>query len=187
MTNYYNIFYWLTVSDSVKNFFDIASNIFTTGAVMLLIGLFICSIAKACQASESKVKDESEEKIDPAVRAWEMARKYFSRLFYTFLPLSIIFWMGYILTPTKKDCLMIVAGGAIGNFIQSDSSSKALPSDVTKFLHLSLKKEISSLGDDAKREFDMQTPKEKLMDKVKEMSKEQLIEYLNADTTIVNK
>lgn len=183
MTNYYNVFYWLTVSDGVKLFFDESSNIFTVGSIVALIGLVICSLFRASCATTS----EEEDKKNDSVRSWEIARKYFSRIFYTLLPLAIICWMGYVLTPTKKDCLMIVAGGAVGNFIQSDSSSKALPADVTKFLHLSLKKEISSLGEDVKREFDMQTPKEKLMDKVKELSKEQLIEYLKVDSTITVK
>ncbi len=53
--------------------------------------------------------------------------------------------------------------------------------------YLSLKKEISSLGEDAKREFDMQSPKEKLMDKVKQLSKDELLEYLKGDSTITVK
>jgi hypothetical protein len=188
MTNYYDVFYWMSVSDGVKHFFDIASNIFTGASIISLGILIITTFFKANSVYASNTKTEEEDKLHPDVRAWEMARKYCARLFYISLPLCIIFWMGYVLTPTKKDCLMIVAGGAVGNFITTDSSSKALPADVTKFLHLSLKKEISSLGDDVKREFDIQTPKEKLMDKVKELTKEQLIDYIKADSTItINK
>ncbi len=130
MKNYYDVFYWLSVSDGVKHFFDVVSNIFTAGAILSFMALVICIVFKSGVAMGS----DEEDKKSPTVRSWELGRKYFTRLFYTFLPLAIICWMGFVFTPTKKDCLMIVAGGAIGNFIQSDSSSKALPSDVTKFL-----------------------------------------------------
>ena len=185
MTNWYSIFYWLTVADGVKTFFDVTSNIFTWIAVLSFILYVIFTIGKASTLSGNNLKNAEEENQDSDFRSWEIGRKYAARLFYSMLVLSLITWFGYIATPTKKDCLLIVAGGAVGNFMMTDSSAKELPSDVTKFLHLSLKNEIKDLSDDTKRQLDVQTPKEKLLDKAKDLSKEELIKFLEKDTTVL--
>ena len=184
----YSVFYWLTRADSVKQFFDTSSNIFTVLAVIAFIGYIVCSIAKAIQASENNIKDDAEEKTDADVRSWETSRKFFSKFAYTMLPFAIVFWLGYVFTPTKKECLLIVAGGAVGNFITSDSSARALPADITKFLHLSINKEIEDLSaetkEDIKGELGIKSPKDKLIDNIKDLSKEQILEYFKKDTTI---
>ena len=86
---------------------------------------------------------------------------------------------------------MIVAGGAVGNFITTDTSAKSIPSDITKFLHLSLNKEIEDLQKEVKtdirKELGVQTEKDKFIDKVEKLSKEELIEYLKRDTTLLTK
>lgn len=185
MTNWYTIFYWLTVADGTKQFLNVASNIFTAAAVLSFIAYVITAIVKAVQTDAQKLKTEDEEKTHPTIRGIEVFRKFAIRLFYPMLFLSIITWAGYVLTPTKKDCLFIIAGGAVGNFMTTDTMAKQLPSDVTKFLHMSLKNQIDGLNSDAKKELGFQSPKEKLIDKVKDLSKEQLIEYLKSDTTVV--
>lgn len=182
MTNYYNVFYLLSVSDSVKHFSDIASNIFTFFAIVGFIGYVIAYIGQADKAGSSLEEDNK----DSDYRQWSMVRKFTARIFYTALVLSLITWTVYVLTPSKKDCLMIIAGGAIGNFMSTDTAAKQLPSDITQFLHMSLKGEIQNLSEDAKRELGLQTPKDKLIDKVKDLTKEQLIDYLKNDTTIVH-
>ncbi len=182
--NWYSIFYWLTVADGVKRFLDTASDIFTFFAILTFVILVITMIGKAIQTSSNDVKNDEEEKKDSALRGWNLARSFSAKLFYPFLILAIITWLGYVMVPSKKDCLLIVAGGAVGNFITSDTSARQLPADVTKFLHMSLKKEISELNDDARRELGVQTPKERLIDKAKQMTKEELISYLQSDTTI---
>lgn len=189
--DFYEIFYALTVSDGVKKCFDVFSNIFSWFTVLSFLIIIATMIGKATTVSSNNLKNENEDKTDSDWRAWETARKVAMTGFFTFLPLCIITWIGYVATPTKKDCLLIIAGGAVGNFIVSDSSSKQLPSDVTQFLHLSLKNEIKDLGEAAKKEISVQlgtqTPKDKLIDKVKELSKEQLIEYLKSDSTVLSK
>lgn len=183
--SFYSLFYWITVADSVKGFFDTSSNLFTTITVVCSIAYLITHIGKSISVSENKTKNEESDKIDPSVRSWEMIRKYTTRLLYPMLALAIITWAGYVFTPTKKDCLLIVAGGAVGNFMVTDTSAKQLPSDITKFLHMSLKKEVEELSDDAKRELGVQSPKDKLIDKAKEMTKEQLIEFIKSDTSLI--
>lgn len=183
--DWYSIFYWLTVADKVKQFFDTTSTLFTVLSVVFFIALIGFTWAKAFQISENKTRNNEEDTTNPTLRGLEFAKKRVQSLFYSFLALSLITWAGYVAVPSKTDCLIIIAGGSVGNFITTDSSSTQIPKDVTRFLHLSLQKEISSLDADARRELGMQTPKEQLLDKVKDLTKEQLINYLQTDTTIL--
>lgn len=182
--NYYSVFYWLTVSDSVKKCFDYFSSTFTLFAILSFIALIITIVGKSVTVSNEKLTDAAKDSTNPDLRAWETARKLSARIFYPMLILCVITWFGFVLTPTKKDCLLIIAGGAVGNFITSDSSAKQLPSDVTKFLHMSLQEQMKDLSSDVKKELGVQSPKEKLIDDVKNMTKEEIIKRLETDTTI---
>lgn len=157
--NWYSIFYWLSVADNAKTFFVAFIWIFTIVSVIATIAFFTIN------------DDEKKE-----ARKWIMWS----------YPFMMLFWGLYIFTPSKTDTLMIIAGGSVGNFLMSDSSSKQLPSDVTQFLHLRLKKEIDGINDDAKESLGIpkKTPKEKLLDKAKDFTKEQLIEAIKGDSTI---
>lgn len=186
MTNWYSIFYWLTVADGAKSFLDYASNIFTFFSIIAFAGYIITSFGRAAVVSANSLESEEEDKTNSDLRSWELAKKFSTRLFYPMLILSILTWTAYVMVPTKKDCLLIIAGGAVGNFMSTDSSAKQLPSDVTKFLHMSLQNEIKELGVEARKEFGMQTPNEKLIDKVQSLTKEQIIQYLKTDTTIIH-
>lgn len=176
--NYFSVFYWLTVADGVKNVFDTFSNIFTFFTVISLIAYLIIvgvSIDTKANNKEAEYKD---------TLLW---RKLIGRFYWVSQIICIITWLGYVLTPTKKDCLLIVAGGSVGNFITNDSSAKSIPSDITKFLHLSLNKEIDDLSKtvqtDVRKELGVQTPKDKLLDGIGKMTKEQIIEYIKNDST----
>jgi len=176
--NYFSVFYWLTVADGVKNVFDTFSNIFTLFTVLsLLIYLFIIGIG-----IDQKTNGKEEDYKDTLL--W---RKLIGRFYWISQIICIITWLGYVFTPTKKDCLLIVAGGSVGNFITNDSSAKSIPCDITKFLHLSLNKEIDDLSKDVKtdirKELGVQTPKDKLLDGIGKMTKEQIIEYIKNDST----
>jgi hypothetical protein len=183
--NYYKIFYWLSVSDGVKGFFNATSTIFTWMAVLSFVAYVITSFGRASAISENRLKSEEEDKKDSDLRSWELGRKYARNLLYPMLILCLITWTGYVFTPTKKDCLLIIAGGAVGNFITTDSSAKELPSDVTKFLHMSLQNEIKDLSAETKKELGIETQKDKLLEKVKQLSKDELIKYLSNDTVTV--
>lgn len=170
--NYYSIFYWVTVSDGIKEVFDSFSNIFTFFSIVAF-GVYIILIGYV-------TFEELDERNKNNAIKW---RNFFSRTFWIAISLSFITWLGWVAVPSKKDCMMIIAGGAVGNFITSDSSAKEIPSDVAKFLHESLKNQIKELNADVKKEFSTPSPKDQFIDKAKEMTKEQLIEYLKSDTT----
>lgn len=182
--NWYSVFYWLAVSDNVKKFFDITSNIFSWLAVLLFIAVVVCSFAKGATLSAENLQTPEQDVKNPELRAWETVRKYATRLFYPMLALALITWFGYMAVPTKKDCLLIIAGGAIGTFITTDSSAKALPADMTSYLHLALQKEIRDLGAETRAELGLQTPKEKFLEKAKNLTKDELMELFLNDSTL---
>lgn len=180
--NFYSVFYWLTVADGVKNVFDTFSNFFTLFTIVGLIAYLIVIGISINIRSENE--DFNEDKNYKDALLW---RKLFGRFYFFCQIICIITWLGYVFTPTKKDCLLIVAGGSVGNFITNDSSAKSIPSDITKFLHLSLNKEIDDLSKevqtDVRKELGVQTPKDKLLDGIGKMTKEQIIEYIKNDST----
>lgn len=183
MTNWYSIFYWLTVSDGVKKIFDTTSDIFTWFSVIFFIAYCIAIIGSACTISSSNLRNKEDEDNDSDLRSWRFFKKYVTIPFYAFTVLAIITWTGYVATPSKKDCLMIIAGGAVGNFITTDSSAKQLPANVMAYLNLNLKDEILKLQNPIKSE-PTKTKKDDLLDKAATLSKEELINYLKNDTTI---
>jgi hypothetical protein len=165
MTNWYKIFYWLTVADNFKNFF----------VTMIVLFMITSVISTICYLVNGLSDDSDSKRYQTNSRKW---------MWWSY-PFCIMFWFLYLFTPSKGDTLLIIAGGAVGNFVTSDSSSKAIPSDITNFSHMKLKAEMINVDDDIKRQLDVQSPKEKFMDKVKDLSKEQLIEYLQKDTTLI--
>ncbi len=176
--NYYKIFYWITVADSVKNFLFIMSIIFAVIAGLSFIGGLWSSTEMSSEITSNETQNRD-------YKQWEVWQKHWRRIFnWTIVP-AIIFIGAYIFTPSKKDCLLIVTGGAVGNFVTSDSSSRAIPAEMTKYLHLALKEKISDLNSETRVELGLQTSKEKFIDKAAKMTKHELIEYLKNDTTLV--
>lgn len=136
--NWYKIFYWISVADGVKGFFDVFSNIATW---ILVISFIIYIILIFCRLSEASTygRDTNDYK------SLDVTVKGFSKIFYVFLVLSFITWMGYVFVPTKKDALVIVAGGAVGNFITKDTSAKQIPSEVMTLLRDKIRSEIKEV------------------------------------------
>lgn len=185
--NWYSIFYALTVSEGIKNFFDVTSNIFSWLAVISLIILVILSIAKIASISENKLKDEASEKVDPDSRSLSLARTYIRNFFYIMLGLCLFTWIGYVITPTKKDCVMIIAGGTIGNFLQADTNARKIPGEVMKLGVVALQAwqdQIKDMTPEEKKAIGIQTPEEKkkedLKSKLVGMTKEEIIKYVDS-------
>jgi hypothetical protein len=137
--NWYSIFYWVTRADSVRTFFDVASDIFTAMTVFSFIGLAITSIIKHSIIASRGLKSDEEEKVNPQARSYKLLRRYFATLFYTLLGLSLINWAGYMFTPTKKEMLLIIAGGGTMQFLTTDSVAKQIPHELSTFVVTELK------------------------------------------------
>jgi ABC-type Fe3+ transport system permease subunit len=178
--NWYKIFYWLSIADTLNTVFQTIAIILCVASVIAVIGYFTSSN----YASEHLSRYGQEDKD---YKGWMVWVKAWRRTFTMCFTFCLICTALNVFIPSKKDALMIIAGGAVGNFLTTDSSSKAIPADITRYLHKSLQNEIKDLDEDTRRELGVQTPKEKLADKLEELTKEQIIELLKKDSTVTIK
>lgn len=165
--NWYEIFYWLTVADGVKSFFDTASNIATW---LLVISFIWYVIMWGISLDWSRNSDN----LNSIVRV----RKLSGFVFWGFAALSIITWIGYVATPTKKDALMIIAGGSTMQYLTTDSVGKQIPKEVISFLVTELKQ----LSKEAKVDLGIVSEKDKILESAKTMTSEQLLDKMKVDS-----
>lgn len=156
--DYTKLFYWLTVADNAKTLFVTFIVIFTIIACISTI----CFIV-------GRYEDGSCNKDGLAERS--------KRWVWFSYPFLILFWSLYIFTPSKKDALLIVAGGQTLNFLTTDESTKQIPSELSNFILLELK----SMASDAKVELGLKQTKEQLIEKAKSMTTEELIKELKVN------
>ena len=166
--NWYTIFYWVTVADNAITFFGWLAGLSTSFTIIYWLIRAFTSDDDFWSSKEN-----------------EIARKRLFKLAYTFILTMIIGWAGIVFTPSKKDCLLIIAGGSAATFLSTDSSAKQLPADVAKFLHMSLKKETEDLGSEARQELGIETTKEKFLREASKLTKEELIERFKNDSTLL--
>lgn len=161
MTNWYSIFYWLTIADNVKHTLDIFSNWFMVFTIFFTIAYIIAFIVSQ---DNSITKDK-----DDQVSCF-MWRKSFGRLSCWSFIIMTILWISWAVVPSKKDALIIIAGGAVGNFVTRDSSAKNIPSEVMLLLRTKIKEEINETT--IKKAIDADT------DTLSKLSREELIKLL---------
>jgi len=171
MENWYQVFYWLTVADGVKSFFDVASNIATWFWVFSLI-FYIVMIAFSL-SNESK---NDEGKVEKDVLKF---RKMSGWIFWGFSILSLVTWFGYVAVPTKKDAVMILVGGSVVEFMTTDSVARQIPSE----LLILARNEIQSAAAEAKVDLGIQSQKDKILQEAKNMSTADLMEKMKSDST----
>lgn len=145
--SWYSVFYFFSVADRLGMFFGWMVTIFTAITVFSWLGYFIH------KGSDSTPSEDNDLKV---IRKW---------IWYSTIPF-IFFWLAYLATPSKKDMLLIIAGGAVGEFVTNDASAKELPADITRFLHAEILKATSEVGDNKEPNPEVE--------KIKKMSKEQL-------------
>lgn len=162
--DYTKLFYWITVADNARNFFVV-------GIVLTMLILAICVIILCVPKSSYEDKNN-----------YAPTRKYVRRFIYYFTSLAIIFWIFWIGTPSKKNALLIIAGGQTLNYLTTDSTAKTIPHELTTFLVT----EIKNLSEEAKVEIAVMTNKEKVFDEAKKMTTDQLIERMNTDSIFAN-
>ena len=91
---------------------------------------------------------------------------------FVFTPLSLFLWAG---TPNKKEAVLIIGGGYVGNFISTDSSAKKLPSDIVYFLRSNL--QLAAKESQVELQNLIQTPP---VDTLSNKSKEELLEIIKS-------
>jgi hypothetical protein len=146
--DYTKLFYWLVVADNAKTMFITFVVIFT-----LISG--ISTFTYLLTASQS------------------MSRKW---MWWSY-PFMIFFWFLTVFTPSKKDALLIVAGGQTLNFLTTDESTKQIPSELSGFILTELK----NMASEAKVELGIKDQKERLLDEAKKMTTDELLKRMNED------
>lgn len=157
--NWYKIFYWFAVADKLSQILNVIAIVTVIGAAMSLIGYFISGGAAASELEKRGDKDRD-------YLAWNAWKNLYKSAFITLSIICVITSILWAATPSKQEALLIIAGGSVGTFITSDSSARALPSEVTLLLREKIKSEIEEL----------KTPA--VEDTLKNKTKEELIELL---------
>jgi hypothetical protein len=157
--DYTSLFYWLTVADNAKAFFNTFIIIFT----------IISGISTLWFLIDRDVDDWSENDATINAKKW---------MWWSY-PFMILFWSLFIFTPSKRDALLIVAGGQTMNFLSSDSTAKQIPHDVLNFVSV----ELQNMAKEAKMELGIYSQKERILQEAKTLSTEQLMERMKSDTT----
>jgi len=154
--NYTELFYWLTVADNARLLFKWGAGIFT------FVTLVSTAVNIICRGNGED---------DTAVQA----RKW---MWWSY-PFMFLWWAGLVFTPSKKDALLIVAGGQTMNFLTTDSTAKQIPHELSNFVVTELK----NMAAEAKVDLNIKDQKEKILDEAKNMSAKELMEKMKVDST----
>ena len=156
--DYTKLFYWLTVADNARG-------LFTGLGVFFTVIFIIATIVNGVQAAENN--EEVDSKIRMHARKWQ----------YTGIFPATIFWLLLVFTPSKRDSLLIIAGGETINFLATDESAKQIPHELSNFVLTELK----NMAKEVEVDLNITSQKEKLIESAKQMTTEQLIEELKTN------
>ncbi len=156
--DYTSLFYWLVVADNARD-------LFVSFIVIFMIITIISTIAYFCNSDNTNEAQENQ----------TMSRKW---IWWSY-PFCILFWSLYIFTPSKKDALLIVAGGQTLNFLTTDKAAKQIPKELSGFLLTNIK----NLAKEAEVDLNISSQKDKMLEKAKSMTTEQLLQEMKKDTT----
>lgn len=154
--NYTELFYWLTVADNARDLFRVGVIIFTAIAVIATVANIL-------------LRGDGDDDSATQARKW---------IWWSY-PFMFLFWSLLIFTPSKKDALLIVAGGQTMNFLTTDKSAKQIPHELSSFIVTELK----NMAADAKVDLNIKDQKEKILEEAKDMTAKELMEKMKVDTT----
>lgn len=130
--NWYKMFYLMSVADRLQGFF------FWFGLISSTISLIALIVWLYYRLDSDYGLSQNNDDLESA----KNARRW---VFVFWFP-CIFFWFCWVATPSKKDAILIVAGGAVGQFVANDSSAQKLPSDVARFLRVKILEETQSVN-----------------------------------------
>lgn len=139
--NWYSVFYWVTVADSVKSVLTVLSIIFGVFSVLAGIGVFVSQYNMGAEASTGSEANETSD-----FKIWSYWTKTWRRTLTLVLIPTIIMLLSNVFIPSKKDSLIIIAGGTVGNFITKDTSARQIPAEVMNLLRTKIKSEINEIN-----------------------------------------
>lgn len=158
--DYTSLFYWLVVADNAKSLFVTFVWIFT-----IISGIATLSFIFG---------REGHDLTCPKDGTAERAKKW---MWFGY-PFMILFWSLYVFTPSKKDSLLIVAGGGTLNFLTTDSTAKQIPHELSNFVVTELK----NMAKENEIDLNIKEQKQKIIDEAKTMTPEQLLNKIKSDT-----
>jgi len=158
--NYTSLFYWLVVADNAKDLFLGGCCLFGVVAVLAVLANLIIS------GGENKKTDDYE--TIAVTRKW----------MWWSIPFFFFFMSLWVFTPSKKDALLIVAGGQTLNFLTTDKSAKQIPTELSGFLLT----EIKNMAKESAVDLNISTQKEKVLEKAKTMTTEELLNEMKTDS-----
>lgn len=151
--NWYKIFYLLSMADNLRGVAWFFLVIFVIVVIISLVIFF-------------NLNDKADHA--PAIR-W----------LWRSILISFILSMVLVLTPSKKDTLLIIAGGGTMEFLSSDSTAKQIPHEVLNYL----KVELQDMAADARVSLGVKSQKEKILEEAENMTTNQLMERMKVDST----
>lgn len=157
--NWYSIFYWLSVAQNARAFFITGTVVFTIIFVVSMIWYFLMNA-------------DGDEKERNNARTWSFWSGGF----------GVFFWLLLVFTPSRRDTLLIIAGGGAMEFLTTDSTARQLPHELTSFVV----GELRLLATDAKVELLSSNAKENILREAKELTTEELLSKMRTDSTFAN-
>lgn len=154
--NYTTLFYWLTVADNARTMFIVFIVIFTLVAFVSTVCYFVTG-------------DDGNDEGQTMSRKW---------IWYSY-PFMILFWSLYVFTPSKKDAILIVAGGSTLNFLANDKSAQKIPAELSRFVLT----EVKNYAKEAEVDLNIADQKDKILEKAKKMTAEELMSEMKKDST----
>ena len=159
--NYIKLFYWLVIADNARDMFITFTVIFTIIAIISTL----CFIFGR--------KDDGYLTC-PNDGLAERSKKW---IWFSY-PFLILFWGLYIFTPSKKDALLIVAGGGTLNFLTTDSTAKKIPHEMSNFILT----ELRNMAVENQVELNIKDQKNKILEETKKMNSEELLQKMKSDS-----
>lgn len=155
------MFYLLTVADSARNLFFWFGILFTVISVISTIWFIVDR-----DGNDLSVQSGS---------AAERAKKW---MWWSY-PFTLILLMLWTLTPSKRDALLIIAGGETMNFLTTDKTAKQIPHELSNFVVT----EIKNMAKEADVELNIKEQKQKILDEAEKMSTKEILEKIKTDST----
>lgn len=159
--NWYIVFYLFSLADKIEATMQIIS-IIGTGAIIVFGFIWMGCVANV-------------DSYTPYTNTIKISK----RIFTIILPSTIISWFLWAVVPDRQDMLLIIAGGAVGEFVTNDENAKQLPADITKFLRKEILDATLEDGNEVLKDaIGIKSERDKLL----EMTKEELVDLLEDKT-----
>ena len=139
--NLYQLFYLVSIADKLNMVFEV---FYIIAAIVTVVAFVFWLFWEG----------DSDERVTV---------KRLQQIFLSIFLVNLILFIG---TPTKKDLILIVAAGSVGEFVLNDDNAKEIPAEIFELLRKEILSQINEIDTDVAK------------DKFQKLTKEQLIQEL---------